>query len=79
LNVAVVVDVQTEVWPTVDEEGGAVALYFKHRPSNLKTTGAVEVVPAEVVVVDSDEAEAVQPKSRFSREKLRHAFRYNQD
>jgi hypothetical protein len=66
LNVDVVVDVETEVWLTVEEEGAAVTLNFKHRPLTLRAI--------EAVAVDLDAAAVVQPKWRFSREKLRHAI-----
>ena len=72
---AVVVDVQTEVYSTVEEEGAAVTHNFKHQPIAFKATEAVEVVRMEAVAVDLGEAAVVQPKWRFSCENLRHAFR----
>ena len=70
LNVAVVVvvDVQMEVSLTVTHS-------FKRRPQALKATGAVEVVRMEAVAADLGEAAEVQPKWKFSREKLCHALR----
>ena len=58
----------------MDEEGAAVTLNIKHRPLTLKAIEAVEVARMEVVEVDLDVAAVVQSKSKFSREKLRHAF-----
>ena len=78
LNVAVVVvvDVETEVYPSVKEEEAAVTLNSKHLPPALKAIEAVEVARMEAVVVEVDEAVVVQRKGKFSREKPRHAFVY---
>ena len=69
------VDVETEVYPSVKEEEAAVTLNSKHLPPAIE---AVEVARMEAVVVEVDEAAVVQRKGKFSREKARHAFVYNQ-
>ena len=70
-NAAVVVDVATEVYPTVIEEEDVAAF---RRALTLKMGVAVEVAEVEAVVVDLHEAAVARWKWRSFRERLRYAF-----